>query len=126
VAMQTFETQKIILIAGGYDKMTPLDEFVAVAKQHAEAVILIGKATQRFKTALAEAGYSAIHEASSLELAAEKAYDLSRGEPVLLSPACASFDMFENFEARGNAFVESVQKLSARLASLEKPVGSAG
>jgi UDP-N-acetylmuramoylalanine--D-glutamate ligase len=126
VAMQTFETQKIILIAGGYDKMTPLDEFVAVAKQHAEAVILIGKATQRFKTALAEAGYSAIHEASSLELAVEKAYDLSRGEPVLLSPACASFDMFENFEARGNAFVESVQKLSARLASLEKPVGSAG
>ncbi len=110
-ALRAFKNQKVVLIAGGYDKLTPLDDFVTAVQAHARTVILIGQATQRFAQALEAGGYHAIEYAESLEQAVSKAYHLSNGDPVLFSPACASFDMFKNFEERGKAFKQSVAAL---------------
>ena len=110
-ALRAFKKQPVILIAGGYDKMTPLDDFVTAVKAQAKSVILIGAARDRFAKALEAGGYQAIDYADSLEQAVNKGFHLSNGEPVLFSPACASFDMFKNFEERGKAFKEAVASL---------------
>ena len=101
-ALKAFK-DKVVLIAGGRDKMTDLSEMCEIINQKASDVVLIGEATQRFKTALEETGYNKIYLANSLEEAIDIATNLNQGD-VLLSPACASFDMFKNFEERGKAF----------------------
>jgi UDP-N-acetylmuramoylalanine--D-glutamate ligase len=113
-ALRAFKSNKVILIAGGYDKMTPLDDFVTAAQANARSVILIGAARDRFAQAFETAGYHSVEFAEDLEAAVSKAYHLSAGEPVLFSPACASFDMFKNFEERGKAFKACVQTLKAK------------
>ena len=109
-ALRAFE--KLILIAGGYDKNTPLDEFATEVKQHAQAVVLIGKASERFDTELRHCGYTAIHFATSLEQAVENSLQLAKQQhiPVVFSPACASFDMFKTFEDRGDQFKQAVNQ----------------
>jgi UDP-N-acetylmuramoylalanine--D-glutamate ligase len=113
-ALRAFKSHKVILIAGGYDKMTPLDDFVTAVQANAKTVVLIGAAKDRFAQAFEAAGYHAVDFAEDLEAAVGKAYHLSTGEPVLFSPACASFDMFKNFEERGKAFKTSVATLKAK------------
>ncbi len=113
-ALRAFKSNKVILIAGGYDKMTPLDDFVTAVQAHARSVILIGAAKERFAQAFEAGGYHAVEFAEDLDAAIGKAYHLSGGEPVLFSPACSSFDMFKNFEERGRAFKASVQALKAK------------
>jgi len=113
-ALRAFKSNKVILIAGGYDKMTPLDDFVTAVQANARSVILIGAARERFAQAFEAAGYHAVEYAEDLDAAIGKAYHLSGGEPVLFSPACASFDMFKNFEERGKAFKASVAALKAK------------
>jgi UDP-N-acetylmuramoylalanine--D-glutamate ligase len=113
-ALRAFKSRKVILIAGGYDKMTPLDDFVTAVQANAKAVILIGAAKERFVQAFEAGGYHAVEFADDLDAAISKAYHLSSGEPVLFSPACSSFDMFKNFEERGKAFKTSVQALKAK------------
>ena len=113
-ALRAFKSNKVILIAGGYDKMTPLDDFVTAVQANARSVILIGAAKERFAQAFEAAGYHAVEFAEDLDAAIAKAYHLSAGEPVLFSPACSSFDMFKNFEERGKAFKASVAALKAK------------
>jgi UDP-N-acetylmuramoylalanine--D-glutamate ligase len=120
-ALRAFKSRPVILIAGGYDKMTPLDEFVTEVQQHAKTVILIGAAKERFARALAEEGFDAVTFANSLQEAVAEALRISRGEPVLFSPACSSFDMFTNFEERGKVFKQAVQALRGQPA--QTPVG---
>jgi UDP-N-acetylmuramoylalanine--D-glutamate ligase len=110
-ALKAFKTQKVILIAGGYDKMTALNDFVQEVQNHARSVILIGAAKDRFAKALAEEGFDAVTFAPTLEAAVSDALQMSQGEPVLFSPACSSFDMFRNFEERGRIFKEAVAAL---------------
>lgn len=105
-ALRAFE-EKVVLIAGGKDKGTDLTQFAQEVKKRASAVILIGQATERFKEALY--GFDNIKTASSLEEAIDVSLDLRLGT-VLLSPACASFDMFKNFEERGQVFKDYVIK----------------
>ena len=100
-------SEEMVLIAGGRDKLTPLGEFCESVANHASAIILIGEATERFKKELHSCGYSKIHEATSLQTAVDKAIELSP-KAVLLSPACASFDMFSSYEERGKVFKEYV------------------
>ena len=101
-ALNAFK-DKVVLIAGGRDKMTDLTEFVQTIDQKATNVILIGEATERFEKAMLEIGYSNIIKTTTLESAIDIAGDLKQGD-VLFSPACASFDMFKNFEERGEVF----------------------
>lgn len=115
-ALESFPGESVILIAGGEDKMTDLTAFMASAKAHCRALILLGDAAERFRAAALKAGFSKkeIYSADhSLEKAVGIAHALARpAEVVLLSPACASFDMFSGYEARGRAFKALVKALS--------------
>lgn len=106
-ALQSF-TQPLVLILGGDDKMTDLTDFMLLVKKKAKAVIFIGDAALRFYKAAEQAGIKKerLHEAAySMKTAADIAYRLAtKGDVVLLSPACASFDMFDNYEERGRVF----------------------
>ena len=101
-ALKAFK-DKVVLIAGGRDKMTDLTEFVQTIDQKATNVVLIGEASDRFEKAMREIGYNNIFRASTLESAIDIAGNLKQGD-VLFSPACASFDMFKNYEERGDVF----------------------
>ncbi|MBK8189912.1 MAG: UDP-N-acetylmuramoyl-L-alanine--D-glutamate ligase [Vampirovibrionales bacterium] len=103
-ALRAFSPQRTILIAGGRPKEEPLEGFVEAIQTHAAAVTLLGEAQPRFQRALNEAGYSAVYPCDTLERALDKAIALSQGEPILFSPACASFDQYQNFEHRGDVF----------------------
>lgn len=116
-ALQAFgsaNNEKVVLIAGGKDKGTPLTDLAKAIKKQASNVVLIGEAKERIQRALEELDYTNTYLASSLEEAVEIAFTLRQG-PVLLSPACASFDMFKDFEERGRVFknlVTRVEKLA--------------
>ncbi|HEY9716468.1 MAG TPA: UDP-N-acetylmuramoyl-L-alanine--D-glutamate ligase [Trichormus sp.] len=117
-ALEAFPDQKVVLIAGGRDKGTSLSDFVHSVRKNAAAVILIGEAKERFDWALREVGVENIYPVNSLNEAVTLGEQLKLG-PVLLSPACASFDMFKDFEDRGRVFKDIVR------ARLEKVAPSA-
>lgn len=102
-ALEAFNFQSITLIAGGRDKGASLDPFIEAVKKYANNVVLIGEAADYFEEELQKAGYNSIKKASSMEEAIDVA-SLTDDEVVLLSPACASFDMFNSFEHRGDVF----------------------
>lgn len=105
----------IILIAGGDDKNTPLDEFYALVNEHVDNLILVGDATKRFKEEALKHNYpeDKIYEAGySMQEAVNYAHKIVKApQVVLLSPACASFDMYEGYEARGRGFKRLVNEL---------------
>ncbi len=103
-ALEAF-SDGVILIAGGRDKNTDLSEFLKWVKEKVDLLILIGEAADRFETAARQRGFTKIFRAESLGQAVEKARTEARPpQVVLLSPACASYDMFDNYEQRGEAF----------------------
>ncbi len=113
-ALETFEGH-IILIAGGDDKLTDLADFMNLVYDRVEGLILIGDAAERFKTYAIQRGIdpTIIFDAGhSMEKAVEIAKKISKPmQVVLLSPACASFDMYDNFEERGRDFKRLVNAL---------------
>ena len=115
-ALETFDGH-INLIAGGDDKMTDLSEFLKLVCERVDNLILVGDAAERFKTAAIEKNFPAekILEAGySMQKAVELAKNISHApQVVLLSPACASFDMYDNFEERGKDFKKIVNNLKA-------------
>lgn len=109
--------QRIILLAGGYDKKIPFDELAREGVNGIKLLILMGDTKNKIKAAFekemkATGTNIKIIEVDSMEEAVKKAFELSeRGDIITLSPACASFDMFKNFEERGQKFKEIVMKL---------------
>jgi UDP-N-acetylmuramoylalanine--D-glutamate ligase len=100
-----------VLIAGGKGKGQDFSALTQAVREHAKAVLLIGVDAPLLEAALRSTGVELIH-CSSLDDAVEQAYNKVRpGEVVLLSPACASLDMFTNYEERGHAFVAAVEAL---------------
>lgn len=96
-------SEPVVLIAGGRDKNGDFKALAEALKGRAKAAVLMGEAREKMMQALA--GSVACHEAGDLAEAVNKAFSLaSAGDLVLLSPACASFDMFEDFEDRGRQF----------------------
>jgi UDP-N-acetylmuramoylalanine--D-glutamate ligase len=115
VALSAFECPKI-LIAGGYDKHTPFDELGKRIASAAKATVLIGQTAGMIADAIRagspEDGGAEVRFAPSLAEAVELAGRLaSPGDVVLLSPACASYDMFENYQQRGRLFAELAGKI---------------
>lgn len=104
--------QKVILIAGGYDKKIPFDEFGAVVNDHVKELVLVGVTSEKIENAVRQAdNYDGlpIHRCTEFEQAVNTARQLAQaGDVVILSPACASFDLFRNFEVRGNTFKDIV------------------
>ncbi len=101
--------ERPIVICGGYDKNIPFEPLAEALISRAKAVILTGATAPKIMAALLAAdcgssGLTVLHE-SDFKAAAEAARDMAKeGDTVLLSPACASFDAFRNFEERGNTF----------------------
>ena len=133
-ALDAFE-KPIIIIAGGYDKNLPFDKLGEKIAQKAKAAILIGQTAPKIRCSILETRYSTAwhglparentartavpHSESRIQIVGSlaKAVDLAHrfavpGDVVLLSPACASYDMFENYEQRGNEFTKLVKSLN--------------
>lgn len=109
-ALDAFE-QPIILIAGGRDKGSDFGRLSKIISVRVKALVLLGEAREKIKNAVQEQGYKEIYEVSDLEQAVSTAYSLARtGDVVLLSPACASWDMFKSYEERGDLFRDLVMK----------------
>jgi len=103
----------IILIAGGRDKKTDLSQFMQLIAAKVDELILLGEAQERFAQAAAEYGIANVHQVADLSTAVTLAHRLAKvPQVVLLSPACASYDMFNNYEERGRIFKEMVCALS--------------
>ena len=97
----------LFVILGGKDKGSDYAPLVPLLRERAKAVLLIGAAAEKIATQL-EGAVHFVH-AGTLDKAVELAHERAQeGDTVLLAPACASFDQFENYEHRGNAFKELV------------------
>lgn len=102
----------IVLIAGGMDKKSDFTEFVSYFEGRVKDVVVLGETTEIIIDTLEKAGYSSYHRVSNMKEAVMKAKELSkRGDVVLLSPACASWDMYESYEIRGEDFKNNVNSL---------------
>ena len=114
-AIDAFDEGHLILIAGGDDKGTDLAEMFEHVKKRVDELILIGAAAERFHRDAVSNGYPAekIHDVGfDMKAAIDLARKISKsGQIVLLSPACASFDMYQNFEERGKDFKNIVNNL---------------
>jgi len=113
--INSFAGRQLILIAGGYDKRLSFTEFAKVVAEKVKALVLLGQTADQIANAVAEASpaYNQIYRVRDLEEAVAAACRLAAaGDVVLLSPACASFDMYPNFEARGEHFRRLVENLT--------------
>jgi UDP-N-acetylmuramoylalanine--D-glutamate ligase len=113
VALEAF-TEPVVLILGGRNKGIDFEPLAAFIKNRSttKSVILLGESKNSLKEALLAEGFTNTYEVDSLEEAVKTSLDVAdKGDVVLLSPACASFDMFKNFEERGDRFKEIVRKL---------------
>ena len=109
-ALSGFDNSKVILIAGGLDRGNEFDELVPDIKGLKKMVIL-GQSAERVKRASDKAGVEYV-DATDIADATRKAYHLAgTGDIVLLSPANASWDMYPNFEVRGDLFLKTVAEL---------------
>ncbi|MBC6607378.1 UDP-N-acetylmuramoyl-L-alanine--D-glutamate ligase [Hymenobacter sp. BT188] len=112
--------QSIVWIAGGTDKGNDYTSLLPLAKQKAKALICLGVDNEKLKASFSTV-VPHLEETQSIETAVRRAAELAApGDVVLLSPACASFDLFKNYEDRGQQFTAAVEKLT-----LEKSVPSA-
>ena len=109
-ALGSYGKRPIVLIAGGRNKGSDMAVLVPLMRAHCRGVVLVGEATGDFIDAFARTGYTDYVCADSFEDAVAKAREMAQsGDVVLLSPACASWDMFDNFEQRGDLFKELVK-----------------
>lgn len=108
-ALQSIDTP-IYLILGGRDKGAPYEPIARIARGKVKGIVAIGEAKDKIFRELGQ--LFPVQFASSMEEAVHKCFEQARpGETVLLSPACASFDMFDNYEHRGKVFKAAVADL---------------
>ena len=118
-ALTAFPNDNVILLLGGHDKGTPLEEFARNVMAHARAVVCFGEARERFMEAMDAADVDgdvdiacADHLRDALDVARSLA---SRGDVVLFSPACSSFDEFSGYEERGRVFKSYLEEIRSSL-----------
>ena len=110
-AVQSYDSP-IILIAGGYNKDSDFNELLDIAKQNVKALVLMGETASIIEKCAKEKGYKTILRVNNMKEAVEVSYDIAtKGDVVLLSPACASWDMYKSFEVRGMDFKDNVNNL---------------
>ncbi len=110
-ALESFDNP-IILIAGGRNKGSSFEELAQVIKSRVKELVLLGEAKDQIKQSVMDVNYKNIHEVESFAEAVKTAQNLARaGDVVLLSPACASWDMFPSYEHRGDLFCHLVRSV---------------
>ncbi|MBQ8687052.1 MAG: UDP-N-acetylmuramoyl-L-alanine--D-glutamate ligase [Ruminococcus sp.] len=113
--------QKLIVLMGGYDKMIPFEPMAETVCEKVKVMILMGATAPKIEAAVTgcaayKEGCPVIVHASSMEEAVAKAQEIAeKGDVVTLSPACASFDLYPNFEARGNHYKRLVKELNEQV-----------
>ncbi|MCL1863913.1 MAG: UDP-N-acetylmuramoyl-L-alanine--D-glutamate ligase [Defluviitaleaceae bacterium] len=109
-ALESFSSRPVVLIAGGYDKQTDFTPWVEKFCGKVKCLILIGQTAEEIIADCQKHGFSDYEKAESLEAAVSRAREVAcKDDVVLFSPACASFDMFKNFEERGELFAKYVR-----------------
>ena len=112
VALEAFEQRQCIIIVGGYDKGVSFDELGRALAARSKGVVAIGATADQVMAALEQhrqGDEPIVRQAADLESAVEVAQEMARGgDVILLSPACASYDQFDNYEQRGDAFVQLI------------------
>ncbi|MFN2530292.1 MAG: UDP-N-acetylmuramoyl-L-alanine--D-glutamate ligase [Pyrinomonadaceae bacterium] len=119
-ALEAFKdhTGKLILIMGGRGKKAPYAPLRSLIQEKVRQLVLIGEDAETIERELAD--YARVTRATDLRGAVEHSFAAAKqGDVILLAPACASFDMFESFEHRGNVFKTEVGKLKSHLRSHE-------
>ena len=101
-----------VVIGGGYDKDSSYDEWIASFDGKVKCLVLLGQTKEKIAAAAEKAGFENVIMTENLEEAVKVASSQAvSGDAVLLSPACASWGMFKNYEERGRMFKEYVNKL---------------
>ena len=109
--LQSFD-DSVILIAGGMDKKSDFADFAAEIPERVKALILLGETAPEIEAEVKKLSYNNFFHVEGIQAAVEKAEELAEeGDVVLLSPACASWDMFSSYKERGNLFKAAVDKL---------------
>ncbi|PWA13408.1 UDP-N-acetylmuramoyl-L-alanine--D-glutamate ligase [Pueribacillus theae] len=104
--------EPVILLAGGLDRGNGFDELIPILQKHVKAVVSFGETRKKIQEVAEKAGIQHTKIVSNMEEAVDAAYRISdKGDIILLSPACASWDQYKTFEERGDMFVNSVHKL---------------
>lgn len=125
VALEAFAGNRVVLMAGGEDKGTDLTAWANACKAFAASVVLFGQAKARLAEALNQAGHPQVLQEETLEGAFNQSLTLANkngAQVVLFSPACASFDRFENFEHRGKAFKTLLNAYASQKKALPEAV----
>ena len=108
-------TKPTVLIGGGYDKQSEYDEWIEAFDGKVKAFVLIGQTREKIATCAKAHGIENIILADTFEEAFSICVEQAKpGDAVLLSPACASWGMFPNYEVRGNLFKEYVEKIGVK------------
>jgi len=116
LAMRSFDRGKVHVILGGYDKGSDLTEMANCAAEHCRGIYTVGTTGQHIASLVQQASGSvdAVTYCQAVDKAVEQATRRARrGDIVLLSPGCASWDQFDNFQSRGSAFVEAVLRYTS-------------
>ncbi len=99
-----------VLLGGGYDKKSTYDEWIEAFDGKVRCLILMGATARAIADTAEKHGFSPVYFAETFEEAMDMAREKARpGDAVLLSPACASWGMFKNYEVRGQRFKEIVR-----------------
>lgn len=110
-AVQAMVTPTVV-IGGGYDKQSSYEEWIDSFGDTVKCLVLLGATADKIEATARKAGFTNIIRVASLEEAVKvSAAQAQSGEAVLLSPACASWDMFKSYEQRGTLFKEYVNQL---------------
>lgn len=113
-ALSGFDNEQLILLAGGLDRGNDFDELVPFLKE-LKGIVLFGETKDKLNEAATRAGIEKIVLTENVETAVKEAYDFSqKNDTILLSPACASWDQYPNFEIRGEKFMQAFQQLKQR------------
>lgn len=108
-------TKPIVLIAGGMDKKNDFHDFISLAAKKAKAMIVFGETAHILKKCAEKQEKLLVFCVKNMEEAVQKAFSLSeKGDVVLLSPACASWDMYPSFEYRGDHFKTCFNQLGGK------------
>jgi len=105
------QTRPVVWIVGGADKGNDYSSLIPLAQEKVKAMICMGLDNEKFHESFGDV-VSEIHDVTSAQDAVKLASELAEsGDVVLLSPCCASFDLFKNYEDRGRQFKEAVRRL---------------